>query len=237
MKEIIRKTLGLVAGTALLGAAQGYGLTVNLDPGAAWVGYMNVSDTPADGGAYVYGSGWGTADLVAVFSGSTLTLSPNTIGDPATFWYDSIGNNSVGNKYLDASMYVQPADGTYTGVTLTFTADVLANTLVDSVNPVGDGWTSVAFIKDFAPDYSSFNTITVPLTPGVFSISLNTINDPARHVQYGFETIGPDVWATDSALASYGNVQIAPVPEPSTLALTVFGGMGVLTLFRRRFDK
>jgi hypothetical protein len=227
----------LVAEPVLLGTEIFFAQCGAKTRGAVWWGYMNVFDTPADGGAYKFGSSWGTADLVAVFSGSTLTLSPNTVNNSDPYWYDSIGNNSVGNKILDASMYVQPADGTYTGVTLTFTANVLANTLVGSLNPVGDGWTSVAFIKDFAPDYSSFNTITVPLTPGVFSISLNTINDPARHVQYGFETIGPDVWPTDSALASYGNVQIAPVPEPSILALTALGGMGMLTLFRRRFGK
>jgi hypothetical protein len=73
----------------------------------------------------------------------------------------------------------------------------------------------VAFIKDFAPDYSSFNVVTTNLlasAPGVFSISMATVADPARHVQYGFLTVGPDVWVTD--VAPYGNVQIAPVGPP-----------------------
>jgi hypothetical protein len=109
---------------------------------------------------------------------------------------------------------------------------VLSNTLFGNVNQLGNGWTSVAFIKDFAPDYSSFVQVTVPLTPGVFSISLATINNPARHVQYGFETIGPDVWITDDG--PYGNIQITGIPEPATLFLVGVAGFVIATCRRRR---
>jgi hypothetical protein len=124
---------------------------------------------------------------------------------------------------MDANLYVETT-GLYTGQTVTFTGLVLANTLVSP-------YTSVAFIKDFAPDYSSFNIITAPLVNGVFSINLLTVNDPARHIQYGFETIGPNVWATD--VAAKGSVQITVVPEPSTLALAL-GGLGALMFVRRQ---
>src|SRR6266850_3785947 len=53
-------------------------VTVGVNPGASWLGYMNVFETPQHGGGFVFGSGWGTADLSASFSGSVLTLSPNT---------------------------------------------------------------------------------------------------------------------------------------------------------------
>src|SRR5262249_999884 len=204
--------------------------TVLVDPSASWIGYMNVFNTPQAGGAYQFGSAWGTADLTAVFSGGVLTLGPNTINDTSSYWYKpSDGPGAVGNKSMDANMYVETT-GVFTGQTLTFTGNVLANTLVGHVNQIGNGWTSVAFIKDFAPDYSSNVSVTAPLVNGVFNISLATINDPNRHIQYGFETIGPDVWATD--VGPYGNIQI--IPEPSTLALTALVLAGLLGTRRLR---
>jgi hypothetical protein len=206
--------------------------TVTVDPTAAWQGFMNVFETPQHGGAFVFGSGWGVPDLTATFSGPTLTLGPNTINDPSSFWYSpSGGPGAVGNKSMDANMYVETT-GLYTGQTLTFTGNVLANTLIGHVNQIGNGWTSVAFIKDFAPDYSSSVSITAPLVNGVFSISLPTVNDPARHIQYGFETIGPDVWNTD--VAPYGNIQITAVPEPATAALLGLAVLGLIGTRRMR---
>lgn len=194
--------------------------TANLyvDPSKPWQGFMNVSDTPADGGAFAFGSPWVVADLRANFSGSTLTLAPNTIGDPNPYWYDSIGNNSVANKIMEANMFVEPA-GSLPGVTVTFSGMCLNNTLTTNaafngpLNPAGDSWTSVAFIKDLNPDFSAGAIVTMPLTNGMkFSVSLLTVNDPTRHVQYGFTTTGPCVWTNDVALPTYGNVVIAPGP-------------------------
>jgi hypothetical protein len=195
--------------------------TFNVNPGAAWLGFMNVFEIPANGGGYVFGSSWGPADLVATVSGNTITLAPNTIGDPDPFWYTpSGGPGAVGNKTMDASLYLEFNDGSLAGQNITFTGKVLSNTLTTN-----SAFTSVAFIKDFAPDFSSSVNTTVALTPGVFSISLVTINDPARHVQYGFETIGPDVWVTD--VGNYGTVQIAPAtstPTAAAITPTLAGG-------------
>jgi len=202
---------------------------VFVNSSASWVGYMNVFNTPQDANpnAYQFGSGWGTADLKAVFDGFGLTLSPNNIGDPATYWYIGGGGpGAVGNKIMDASMYVEI--GSLPGRSLIFSGTVLSNTLVSAsnTNAAGNGWTSVAFIKDFAPDYSSFNVATVPLTPGGFSVSLSTVNDPARHVQYGFETVGPDVWFTDSA--AYGKVLIGNVGiYPTTITASLGDSIGL----------
>src|SRR6185369_4870259 len=46
---------------------------VLVDPSKPWGGFMNVFSLPADGGGYQFGSGWGGADLRAVFSGDLLT--------------------------------------------------------------------------------------------------------------------------------------------------------------------
>lgn len=230
MKQI--QAVTLIGCAIICAAVRVDAASVTVDPSASWAGFMNVFETPQNGGGYVFGSSWGTADLTATFSGPVLTLGPNTIGDPNAFWYTpSGGPGSVGNKTMDANMYVETT-GVYTGQTLTFTGNVLSNTLVGQVNQLGNGWSSVAFIKDFAPDFSSSVSTTVALTPGVFSISLPTINDPARHIQYGFETIGPDVWATD--VGPYGNIQIGPVPEPTTLFLAGVVGIAMAACRRRR---
>lgn len=231
MKSFIRT---IAASSLAISALVGTGITSNaatvaVDPSAVWGGYMNVFELPSAGGGYLWGSGWGPADLCATWSGPVLTLSPNVIGDPNPYWYTpSGGSGSVGNKIMDANMYVDTT-GVYVGTTLTFEGNVLANTLVGHVDANGNGWTSVAFIKDFAPDFSSFNTITAPLVNGYFNISLATINDPARHVQYGFETIGPDVWVTD--VGPYGSIQV--IPEPSSMLLLGMGGL-VTLIWRRR---
>jgi len=226
------KSFAIFSSSLMFAIACTNAATVTVDPTASWQGYMNVFETPQHGGAFVFGSGWGIPDLTATFAGPTLTLGPNTINDPSSFWYSpSGGPGAVGNKSMDANMYVETT-GLYTGQNLTFTGNVLANTLVGHVNQLGNGWTSVAFIKDFAPDYSSSVTITAPLVNGVFSISLATINDPVRHIQFGFETIGPDVWSTD--VAPYGSIQITAVPEPATAGLLGLALLGLLGSRRMR---
>ncbi len=243
MKTFIRNLIGTtLAVCALVGACLTTNAgTVGVDPGASWIGYMNVFDIPQNSGGgpyppnlgpYQFGSSWGTADLCATWAGPVLTLSPNTIGDPNAYWYTPAGGpGAIGNKIMDANMYVETT-GVYSGQTLTFKGNVLANTLFGKSDAKGNGWTSVAFIKDFAPDYSSYNVVSAPLNVGDFSISMATVADPTRHVQFGFETLGPDVWVTD--VAQYGSIQVTAVPEPSTLALLGMGMLGALTWRRRQ---
>jgi hypothetical protein len=203
MKNLTR----IVAVCALLHPASGLraDVTVTVDPSKPWLGYMNVFDLPDDPftpDAFKFGSAWGIADLVAAFAPSptnTLTLSPNTIAPPLgladPYWFRPDGS---GNKNMEANLYVE-LNGGLGGQTITFTGNVAANSLTSA-------HTVIAFIKDFAPDYSSFVQSTVALTPGDFSISLATIDDPARHVQYGFQMLGENVWAAD--VAPFGSVTI-----------------------------
>lgn len=218
-KRSIRR-LGLLA--LLASTLAGHSaVTVTVDPGATWLGFMNVFELPSNGGGYVFGSPWGTPDLRAAFSGNTLTLSPNTVADPAPFWYTA-GPESPGNKIMAASMYVE-INGGLGGQTLNFTGRVSANSFTAA-------HTTKAFIKDFAPDYSSVVVTELPITNGTFTISLATINDPGRHIQYGFETIGVNVWSTQ--VTPFGSISI--VPEPATLGLAALGGLAFL---RRRRNK
>ncbi|MGC3961710.1 MAG: Ig-like domain-containing protein [Verrucomicrobiota bacterium] len=208
LKVVAKSSTGQSVTSAVVNITVSTEVNVTVDPNKAWNGYINVFETPANGGAYLWGSGWGTPDLRASFCGSKLTLSPNTIGDPAPYWYVTTNSPSVGNKTMSASFFVEPA-GSLPGQLVTFSGTVLADSLLSAVNAAGDGWTVVAFIKDFTPNYSGFIEATAPMVNGAFNIQLQTSYDPANHVQYGFTVTGPCVWATDPALAGYGNVQIA----------------------------
>jgi hypothetical protein len=175
--------------------------SVTVDPAETWLGYMHVRDLPASGGIYRSGGTWNVPDLRASFAGSVLTLSPNTINDPSPYWYIGGGaSGRPGNKIMSANMYVEKT-GSLSGKTVTFSGTVSSNTLTAAHN-------TIAFIKDFNADYSSFTTVTAPLGSGAFSISLETAAGAGRHVQYGFETTGVNVWPTDAG--PFGSVTISP---------------------------
>ena len=220
-RVFIATILGCVV---LASAGRASAATVTVDPAASWNGFMNVFELPANGGAFVFGSGWGTADLVATFSGDVLTLKPNSVNDVSTFWYQGGGApGNPGNKIMEANMYVE-ATNTLSGQTVTFEGNVLANSLTSAHS-------AVVFIKDFAPDYSSHVPVTIPVTPGPFTISLNTLPGAGRHVQYGFAMTGPNVWITD--VAPFGSVQVTAIPEPMSLALAGAGLLGIVAIRRR----
>jgi hypothetical protein len=126
---------------------------------------------------------------------------------------------------MDANMYVQrDNDPVFSGQTVTFTGTVLSNSFTAN-------HTARAFIRDFASDFSSFNFMEVPLGgPGTFSVSLLTDGGAGRHVQYGFNVQGENVWVTD--VGPFGTVVIGAVPEPSSALM--LGVVGVGVLFRRR---
>lgn len=224
----------------LLGMAVHPALAVTVtvqDSTGPWIGFMNVSELPENGGAFVFGSGWGVSDLTATFDdgAGTLTLGPNTIGDPNEFWYQNTtgtaadpanpgGPGQRGNKVMEANLFVQ-VDDAFAGQTVTFEGEVLSNTYTSAHE-------SSIFIRDFAPDFSSFNETIVPAAVGPFSISLATDPGAGRHVQYGFQSVGENVWVTD--VAPFGTVVIGTViPEPASALLALLAG-APLALVRKR---
>jgi hypothetical protein len=215
-------SLGSVVITAP-GSAHVY---VYVDPSKTWIGYMNVFDLPANGVVYEFGSAWGTADLDAVFSESTLTLTPNTSidrdvpNDP--YWWVG-GAGGTPNKNMDAVMYVE--DDTLAGKTVVFSGNCQQNTLTAP-------YTSVAFIRDFVSDYSSFTGTTVPVATGTaFSLSLDTAGaGPGQQVQYGFETIGPD--ARQATVSALGKVVInSSVLSPGAPTLNISQSGNTVTVY------
>jgi PEP-CTERM motif len=176
---------------------------------------------PGDGGSS--SSVWSIAALPGTFSRNTLTLTPNvnTYAPGVPYWTNP---NGTGANQMDGAIYNETS-GVYVGTSLTFTFDVLANTL--STTAVGGGYTADAFIKDFGPGYAFNGEQTVNLAPGIDSVTYtSTGNNPGEIVQFGFEVIGPD--ANPATVGSLGSVIIAPVPEPTTMALAGLGLLGLL---------
>jgi PEP-CTERM motif-containing protein len=214
MKALIKT---LLVSTAVGVSASLNAQTVTVDPTTLTLGYMNWQPTaytlanfPADGGTG--SSAWGLSALQANFSGTTLTLQPNvnTYTPGNAYWNNPDG---TGANQMDANIYNETT-GTYVGVNLTFTADVISDTLAAP-------YSSFIFIKDFVNNYSSSTSTEVPLTLGVNTISLLTSANVGDHIQYGFETYGPDT--NPASLAALESVVITPVPEPASLALLALG--------------
>ncbi len=120
---------------------------LTFNPTANWLGYMNVFNLPSQGGGYVFGSPWGTNDLVATISGNELCLQPNRIGDPNPFWYTpSGGPGSTGNKIMEANHYIENTTGTFAGQTISYSVEVTSNSF-------SCGHTTRLYIREFAPDF------------------------------------------------------------------------------------
>jgi MYXO-CTERM domain-containing protein len=157
-------------------------------------------------------------------------MSPNTIGDPNEFWYQDPtgsgnpnpgGPGAPGNKIMEANLY-QQVDGSFAGQTVTFSGSILSNSFTDA-------HVARVFIRDFAADFSSSVDVFADAVDGNFSISLDTINDASRHVQWGIQVRGVNVWVTDTA--PFGNLVVSTIPAPGALAVV---GLGGLVASRRR---
>ena len=183
------------------------------DSTSPWLGFMNVSELPANGGAFVFGSPWGVADLVATFDdgAQTVELTPNTIGDPNEFWYQNTtgtaadpanpgGPGQLGNKQMEANLYLESTDGSLAGEELTFEVNVSAFDLAPSHQ-------AFIYIADFVSDFSSAVQTLVPITgTGNISVTQTLSGDATNNVQWGFQVVGENVWVTD--VDPFGGVTI-----------------------------
>lgn len=213
----------MLAALPFIGEAQN---TVEVDANAAFVGYANVFDLPADGGAFVFGDVWGVPDLKTVVDpgAGTVTLQPNFSawdpGDP--FWVEG----GEGNKTFEGNTYVE--DNSLVGSALTFNGGVVANT-------IDAGYDVVAFIKVFNADFSVLKEETAPLVAGNnFSVVYTNVEGSDATVQYGFKVTGPNADPADEgALGSVvvsapllgvgdvNSVNVTSYPNPVTSEWTV----------------
>lgn len=226
IRKYLNRCYAAIFGIAALGmASSASAVSVGVDPANLNLGYMNVFELPANGSGFVFGSPWGFADLTASYSGSTLTLGPNSIADPDPFWYVGGGGpGAPGNKEMHANSFAEAAAGVYAGQTLDFSFNVLSNTTTSAHNVY-------AFILDFNSDFSFNQETLVEITgPGVYNLS--QLIDQGGATQYGFRFVGENVWSTD--VGPFGTVEIAAVPVPAAVWLFGSGLLGLVGIARRK---
>lgn len=165
---------------------------VDFDANNSWTSYMNVFETPANGGAYVFGSNWALADAKSTLNtnigtAGTLTLQPNfnTYRDNPNDAYWVNQATGEGNKEMEASTYVEPS-ATYLGADFTFTGRVVSYTLDSSK------YQAKVFIKALDPANGFADALNgtkiMDLPPsGNFTITADSADLTSGLVlQYGF---------------------------------------------------
>ena len=178
---------------------------INFDPAAAYIGYANVFETPANGGGFVFGSPWGVSDLKTVVDPTaTVTLQPNfnTYDDNPTdpFWVDQA--TGLGNKDFEGNTYVD--DASLAGQELIWTGFV-------QVNDLDPSYAAEAFIKVFNADYSVLKIETAPLVAGeYFEVAYTNVEAPDTFVQYGWYVKGLN--ASSANEVALGTVVIGTGP-------------------------
>ena len=216
--------LNLVLAVSLFGARPaGAAVTALVDPSIITNGFMNVFAAPG-GAGYQFGSSWAGKDLRAIYSDpNTLTLLTCTnVSDPTiSYWTNPDGS---GAKWMDGSWY-QQADNLL-GQNVTFSGNVVSNTF-----PAG--YNCTAFIKVFNSSFSVIQSATLALTNGqtylsstgnvfvagnsFFNLNLTATNPGAAHVQYGFETTGPNAPITNNPDTSYAIIRTASLDPTNAL--------------------
>ena len=175
---------GLALGAWLAGGMAGQAqVTVAVDPGKSWIGYMSWYDTSDK---YLGGTNCLTAKLPAGFVPNSASAARLVLGiNSSTYATNGVFNLADGtpNRILDTDFYVELGTN-YGGQTVTFNGVVESNSLPSQ-------WTAYAVVKEFTPpNYGYVGADTVPLTSGAFTVS--------RHIgagdlaQFGFYIYGPN---------------------------------------------
>lgn len=223
LKNLIVK--GLILSSVFCGISKSNAQTqLLLDPTQNWIGYMNVFNLPADGGAYQFGSAWGLGALIqyytpatAPYTTVTLLANTNVWETTDTYWVKADGISP--NKNMDASYYVQ--NDALEGQKLIFSGYCISNTF-------STPYASTIFIKEFDVNYNVINSaVTTAVSGQPFSINLQT--GGGSHIQYGFETLGPDANPTNVYNLGTAIYQVQyPAIEPSAMSgLAAVAGQNV----------
>ncbi|MDG1332059.1 MAG: T9SS type A sorting domain-containing protein [Crocinitomicaceae bacterium] len=203
MKRIITSLFVVAAATTYTFGQN----NISADASDAWIGYVNVFDLPADGGAYQFGSAWEVPKLKTTLDvpTNTITLQPNFNTyeeNPAdAFWVNQ--TTMEGNKQMECLTFVEPAG--FNDTDLTFIGSV-------SSNDLDSGYVAKFFIKaldpanGYADALSGSKVFDLPAS-GIFTVSATAAELPAGLViQYGFSITGQNANPADEA--SLGSIVI-----------------------------
>lgn len=105
--------------------------------------------------------------------------------------------------------------------------DLQGNLTIDLAN---SGTVSIDDSKAF--DWTSFNLTIINFTLGSSTLQFGTDNTGLTQAQLD-DIVFADFGNAHGQIDATGLVTPVPVPEPSTLALGLFGGIGMMFLFRR----
>jgi autotransporter-associated beta strand protein len=223
----MRRQFSFLTGVAVLLAA-----FATASQAGTWTGYMNVFDKLPDGsqGGYVFGSSWGVADLKTTLiatpgTGTTIVnnsmeLFPNynTYNAADPFWADG----AVGNKWMEASTFVE--QGNLTQESVTFTGRVDAYTL-------SPDYTAEAFIKvlDPANGYATSLFERQNLSGQTeWSLTADTFFFTGQLLQIGFAVSGVNANPVD--MATLGSVRVTTEPSSEPTPIDWRGYMNVSDL-------
>ena len=172
-----------------------------VDASANWLGYMNVSELPENGGGFQFGGPWGLSDLqtILVSGANALRLYPNfntysaNLAD--SYWVNQ--TTGAGNKNMEAITFLEPGvsangnDLSFMGTVASYTLDAQysAKYFIKALDP-NNGYADV---------FNGSKIFDIP-TSGVFTVSATAAELPVGLiVQYGFMVIGPNANPADAA--------------------------------------